>query len=346
MLRQAQHDRKHMKKNKTYKICLIGGDGIGPEVVGEAVRLLQATGIQFEYTEAEAGFAAYEKHGTPLPERTIEICQNSDAILFGAVTSPPNIENYFSPIVRLRKLLNLYANVRPMISLPVENMRQDINFVIVRENTEGLYAGCERLTEEGAIAERVITKKASERIIRFAFELARTQNRKKVTVVHKANVLRITDGLFLKIAQEVSAGFSDIIFENMLVDSCAMQLIKKPEAFDVIVTTNLFGDILSDEAAALVGGLGVAASANIGETIGLFEPVHGSAPKYAGKNHANPTATFLATAMMLEFLGEIKIAKSVRKAVKTVIQSGFSTKDLGGTLSMSEFTEKVISHIR
>ena len=331
-----------MKKNKIYKICLIGGDGIGPEVVREAVKLLQSTGIQFEYTEAEAGFTAYENSGTPLPDRTIEMCQNSDAILFGAVTSPPNIANYFSPIVRLRKLLNLYANVRPMISLPVKDMRQDIDFVIVRENTEGLYAGRERVTEEGAVAERVITKKASERIIRFAFELARTQKRKKVTVVHKANVLRITDGLFLKIAQDVSSEFSDIVFEDMLVDSCAMQLIKKPESFDVIVTTNMFGDILSDEAAALVGGLGVAASANIGDKIGLFEPVHGSAPKYAGKNHANPTATFFAAAMMLEFLGEANIAKSVRKAVRIVIQNGFSTKDLGGTLSTSEFTDKVI----
>ena len=330
---------------KKYQICYMGGDGIGPDVTNESIRLLQATEIGFDFVPAEIGFGAYEKYGTPLPEKTVDICKKSDAILFGAITTPPNIKGYFSPIVRLRKVLDLYANVRPFKSLPTPDQKQGIDFIIVRENTEDLYVGQERLTKEGAVAERVITKKACERIVRFAFDLTRKQKRKKVTVVHKANILRITDGLFLEIAKKIASSYSDIVMEDMLVDSCAMQLIKKTESFDVIVTTNMFGDILSDEAAGLTGGLGVAASGNVGESRGLFEPVHGSAPKYAGKNVVNPTASFLSSAMMLEFLGEDKAAKKIRKVITKTIKFGLTTQDLGGKLKSSEFTNKVIENL-
>ncbi len=323
----------------------MGGDGIGPDVTNESIRLLQATGIGFDFIKAEIGFGAYKKCGTPLPEKTIDICKKSDAILFGAITTPPNIKKYFSPIVRLRRILDLYANVRPFKSLPIPGQKQGIDFVIVRENTEDLYVGQERLTKEGAIAERVITKKACEKIIKFAFELARKQNRDKVTVVHKANILRITDGLFLEIAKKIALNYSDIVMEDMLVDSCAMQLIRKTESFDVIVTTNMFGDILSDEAAGLTGGLGVAASGNMGNSQGLFEPVHGSAPKYAGKNVANPMASFLSSAMMLEFLGENKMAQKIRRSITKTIKLGLTTKDLGGKLKSSEFTNKIIESL-
>mgnify|MGYP001558613862 FL=1 len=323
----------------------MGGDGIGPEVTAQSIKLLEATGIGFGFMHAEIGFETYKKYGTPLPEKTIEICRKSDAILFGAITTPPNIKGYFSPIVRLRKTLDLYANVRPFKSLPIPDQKHGIDFIIVRENTEDLYVGQERLTKEGAIAERVITKKGCEKILKFAFELAKKQGRKKVTVVHKANILRITDGLFLDIAKKISQSYPEIIMEDMLVDSCAMQLIKKTEAFDVIVTTNMFGDILSDEAAGLTGGLGVAASGNMGNNQGLFEPVHGSAPKYARKNIANPTASFLSSAMMLEFLDENKMAKKIRESITKTMELGLTTKDLGGKLKSSEFTDKVIQNL-
>lgn len=334
-----------MLKKKLYTICVIGGDGIGPEVVGEAVKLLNNTNIKFDFVEAEAGFNAYKKYGTPLPETTIKLCQQSDAILFGASSSPPHINNYFSPIVRLRKLLNLYANIRPFFSLPLPNFKQNIDFVIVRENTEGLYSGLEKITKDGAIAQRVITKKASIRIIDFAFKLATDQKRKKVTLVHKANILRITDGLFLSIGQKIAKRYPKILFEDIIVDACAMKLIKNTQDFDVIVTTNMFGDILSDEAAALVGGLGIAASANIGDNLSLFEPVHGSAPKYAGKNRVNPTACFLASCMMLDYLDEARTANKIRQAIFSTMKKGILTYDLGGKTGMSEFTNEVIRNL-
>lgn len=330
---------------KKYQICYMGGDGIGPEITNESIRLLRSTGIVFDFIFAEIGLNAYKKYGTPLPEKTINLCKKSDAILFGAITTPPNIKGYFSPIVKLRKVLDLYANVRPFKSLPIPNQKPGIDFIIIRENTEDLYVGQERFTKEGAIAERVITKKASQKIIKFAFDLAQKLKRKKVTVVHKANILRITDGLFLDIAKKISKTYPEIIMEDMLVDSCAMQLIKKTESFDVIVTTNMFGDILSDEAAGLTGGLGVAASGNIGKSRGLFEPVHGSAPKYERKNIANPTASFLSMAMMLDFLGEEKTAEKIRQSINKVIKLGATTKDLGGNLKSSEFTDKVIENL-
>ncbi|KKS46182.1 hypothetical protein A3J20_01560 [Candidatus Gottesmanbacteria bacterium RIFCSPLOWO2_02_FULL_42_29] len=325
-----------------YSLCVIRGDGVGPEVISETLLLLEGTSLKFNISEAYAGYQCYLDNGSSLPEDTVKKCEKSDAILFGAVTTPPIIENYFSPIVRLRKILDLYANVRPFYSLPLKSSRQNIDFVIVRENTEDLYAGKERKTKIGAEATRIITKKASEKIIRFAFELAIKQNRKKVTVVHKANILRLTDGLFLKIAEEVHSEFPEIEMDYMLVDSCALNLVKKPDIFDIIVTTNMFGDILSDEAAALIGGLGVAASANIGESHALFEPVHGSAPKYQGKNVINPVAAFFAACLMLEYLGEFKKALSLKKAIIQTIKNNCVTFDLGGNAKTSEVTREVI----
>lgn len=332
-------------KPKQHKILLIEGDGIGPDVINESVQLLSALPLNLQFSQAEAGYGAYLRSGTPLPDVTVKKCRQADAILFGAVTSPPNIDNYFSPIVRLRKLLQLYANIRPFFSLPLKSMNQGIDFILFRENTEDLYAGHEKLIQGGAVAERVITKKGSELIIKAAFTYAQKQKRKKVTVVHKANVLRLTDGLFLQVAHTVAKKYPDIIFEEMLVDNCAMQLVKNPKQFDVIVTTNMFGDILSDESAALVGGLGVVASANIGDKNGLFEPVHGSAPKYAGKNIANPLACFLASAMMLDYLDEKKEAGHIRNAIMNTLKKGQLTRDLGGKLQTREFTNAVMSNL-
>jgi homoisocitrate dehydrogenase len=331
----------------TFRICLLPGDGIGPAVIDCAEQVLQALPLDLELVRAEIGFGAYEKLGTPLPESTLEEIQNSAATLFGAVTTPPLIAGYFSPVVRMRQSLDLYANLRPTRSLPHASSRPNIDFIIVRENTEGLYSGIERLEDDGnrAITERVITRKGSERIIRKAFELARQANRKSVHVVHKANVLRQTCGLFRSVALEIAKEYPDIVMYEMLVDTCAMEIVRAPEQFEIIVTTNLFGDILSDEACMFVGGLGVAASANIGINTAIFEPVHGSAPTLVGTSKANPVATFLAAAMMLDYLHETDSAKRLRNAVNACIASNESTPDLGGNLTTSQVTERVIFHL-
>lgn len=335
-----------MKKKDGYTICVIGGDGIGPEVVAGSCKLLESTRLKFRLNQKEAGYDCYRKTGFSLPPETLKAAKTADAILFGAVTTPPNIDGYQSPIIALRKQLNLFANVRPIAPLPIEGERSDIDFVIVRENTEDLYIGEEEAIEDGFVAKRVITRTASERIIRFAFELAKKQKRQLVTVVHKANVLRKTDGLFLEIAQSIAKEYSEIVLEDMLVDSAAMRIIKKPEHFQILVTTNMFGDILSDEAAALVGGLGVVPSANIGNDHSLFEPVHGSAPKYAGKNIANPLASFRATEMLLEFLGENAIASKLHSSISSVLLKGIKTSDLGGSATTTEFTQAVITQVK
>lgn len=326
-----------------YKITLLPGDGIGPEVVAAAEQVLQALPLEFEFTRADIGFGAYERLGSPLPDSTLAAIRASDAALFGAVTTPPNIPGYFSPVVRMRQSLDLYANLRPTRSMPHASSRPGIDIIIVRENTEGLYSGIERLEDDGnkAITERVITRKGSDRIIRKAFDLARQTGRTKVHLVHKANVLRQTCGLFRKVALEIAPQYPDIEMIEMLVDTCAMELVRAPEQFQVIVTTNLFGDILSDEACMFVGGLGVAASGNIGVEASVFEPVHGSAPPLVGTGKANPTATLLASAMMLEHLGELDQAKRLRDAVEACIAAGETTPDLGGNLSITEMTEKV-----
>ena len=331
----------------TYRICLLPGDGIGPEVIECAENVLHALPLDFEFVRADIGFGAYERCGTPLADFTLQEIQNSSAALFGAVTTPPNIPNYFSPVVRMRQSLELYANLRPTRSIPHPSSRPNIDLVIVRENTEGLYSGIERLEDDGnrAITERVITRAGSERIVRQAFELARQTNRTSVHVVHKANVLRQTCGLFRSVAIEVAQEYPDITMYEMLVDTCAMELVRAPEQFEVIVTTNLFGDILSDEACMFVGGLGVAASGNIGVQAAVFEPVHGSAPTLVGTGKANPVATFLAAAMMLEHLNETECARQLRNAVNECIAAGESTPDLGGNLTTSQVTQRVTQKI-
>lgn len=331
----------------THRICLLLGDGIGPEVIGCAEQVLRALPLDLDFVRSEIGFGAYERLGTPLPDSTLEEIRLSSAALFGAVATPPNLPGYFSPVVRMRQSLELYANLRPCQSIPHSSSRPNIDILIVRENTEGLYSGIERLEEDGnrAVTERVITRKGSERIIRKTFELARQTKRKSVHVVHKANVLRQTCGLFRSVAFEVAKEYPDITMQEMLVDTCAMELVRAPEQFEIIVTTNLFGDILSDEACMFVGGLGVAASGNIGINAAVFEPVHGSAPTIVGTGKANPIATFLATAMMLDYLNEKESAERLRNVVNDCITNGESTPDLGGSLTTSQVTERVIQRL-
>lgn len=331
-----------------YRICLLPGDGIGPEVIAAAEKVLRALPLELDFTRAEIGFGAYERLGAPLPDSTLDAIRAADAALFGAVTTPPNLPGYFSPVVRMRQSLDLYANLRPTRSIQHPSSRPGIDLILVRENTEGLYSGIERLEDDGnrAITERVITRRGSERILRKAFDLARQTRRTKVHVVHKANVLRQTCGLFRQVALEVAPDYPDIEMLEMLVDTCAMELVRAPEQFQVIVTTNLFGDILSDEACMFVGGLGVAASANIGADAAVFEPVHGSAPPLVGTGKANPTATFFAAAMMLEHLGEAESAIRLRTAVETCIAAGQVTPDLGGGLTTSGMTQAVRAKIR
>ena len=331
----------------TYKVCLLPGDGIGPEMIASARDVLTAFPLEWDFIECGIGFGEYQRSGSPLPDSTLQVIRNADATLLGAVTTPPNIPNYFSPVVRMRQSLELYANLRPCKSIPHESSKPNIDLVIVRENTEGLYSGIERLEDDGnrAITERVITRKGSERILCKAFDIARQRERKIVHVVHKANVLRQTCGLFRSVALEIAKDYPDVTMHEMLVDTCAMELVRAPEQFDVIVTTNLFGDILSDEACMFVGGLGVASSGNIGTEASVFEPVHGSAPTIVGTGKANPIATFLAAAMMLDHIGESGYATSLRNAVEVCIASKETTPDLGGTLTTSQVTEKVIERI-
>ncbi len=333
---------------KTYTICILPGDGIGPEVIEEAVRLLKALPVSWNFVYGDIGYDAYQRLGSALPQATLDKVSAADASLFGAVTTPPNIPNYSSPILGLRKHFDLYANIRPCRSMPTDLSRPNINMITVRENTEGLYSKSERVEDNGdtAITERIITRKGSERIVRYAFELARKKGFKKVTVVHKANVLRETCGLFIRVADEVAQQFPDIEKEECIVDACAMQLIKRPESFEIIVTTNMFGDILSDEASMLVGGLGLAYSGNVGDAVAVFESVHGSAPKYVGTQKANPMATFLAAKLMLDYLGLDAEAQQLEQAVHAAIANKQTTPDLGGALTTQQVTDAVIQHLQ
>lgn len=326
------------------KILYIQGDGVGPELIAHARRIVDSL-AKVEWLSGEAGYTTFQKTGTSLPDETIQLAKSAEAILICSVTTPPNIANYKSAIVTLRKELDLYANLRPFQSLPnVPVPFPPLNFAIVRENTEGMYSGIESLEGERATATRVITARGSERIAKFAFEYAKRRNFSKVTIVHKANVLRITDGLFLNTARTVAADYPALSCEDALVDSVAMRLVKNPQEFNssAIVTTNLFGDILSDECSALIGGLGVAPSGNYGEKHALFEPVHGSAPKYAGKDIVNPTGMLLSTAMMLEHIGEKSASEKLNAAVSKCYEQKFATKDVGGMAKTSEMVEKIV----
>ncbi|HIQ06209.1 MAG TPA: isocitrate/isopropylmalate dehydrogenase family protein [Anaerolineae bacterium] len=352
------------------QICVIPGDGIGHEVIPAAVDVLQATGLPLTFVTTEAGWDVFQRIGTALPPETLATVRASDAVLFGAVSSPSHrVPGYRSPIVQLRRALDLYANLRPVQSprpshananhqssglgawnLVVGSLGlgfRTCDLLIVRENSEGLYSGRERVEARGdvVIAERVISRWGVERIARVALEQAR-RRRRQLTIVHKANVLRESDGLFRQVVLDMARGYPDVRVEEQLVDSMAYRLIRDPEVFDVIVTPNLYGDILSDEAAALAGGLGLVASANVGDAtrpVGIFEPVHGSAPDIAGQGIANPLGAVQAAAMLLDALSEQAMARRIRCAVDTVLRNGPYTPDLGGQATTSEVTQAVIA---
>ena len=318
----------------THRVTLIPGDGTGPEVTEAMRRVVEATGVKFKWDVQEAGADVMDKYGTPLPENVLESVRKNKVAIKGPITTPVGT-GFRSVNVAIRKALDLYANVRPAKTLKgVQSRYEGIDLVVVRENTEGLYAGIEHdvIPDQAAESIRVITRKGSERIVRFAFEYARANGRKKVTTVHKANILKATDGLFLHVAREVAEDYSELEFEDRIVDNMAMQLVLRPYEYDVLVMPNLYGDVLSDLCSGLVGGLGVTPGANIGDEMAVFEPVHGSAPKYTGQNRVNPTATILTGALMLRYLGEKKAAKSVEAAVASVIGAGESvTYDLKPT---------------
>ena len=336
-----------------YKISLITGDGIGPELSESAISVLNKISdkfdIEFEISKLIAGDKALEQTGNALPDTVVETIKQSDVCL-----KAPVGESAADVIVVLRRMLDLYANIRPSKSYPhMPALRDDIDMVIVRENTEDLYIGKEFSLGNSAVALRVISEDASKRIAKYAFETAKQRNAmKKVTCVHKSNVMRITDGLFAKACIDVSKDYPDISFEEMYVDACAMNLIRQPQKFDVIVTTNLFGDILSDESSQVVGGLGMAPAANLGDNFALFEPVHGAAFDIAGKNIANPSSFLLSIKMMLDWLGTkhndpkcFEVAAKLESTIFDLVKSGIKTKDIGGDSTTSEFTKQITDNL-
>lgn len=347
-----------MIEMKGSTICLIPGDGIGQEVIPAAAEVLAALGLGLRFIEAPAGFEHFRKGGNAIPDETLAEVQAAGVALFGATASPStSMPGYRSPIIVLRKTFDLYTNLRPVFSLPGPFSRPGIDLLIVRENTEGLYSGRERREGDTAIAERVISVKGSERIARAAFQQARqrqlaraslqpvssgAQPLAQVTIVHKANVLKVTDGLFRETCLQVAGGYPEIAVNEMLVDAMAMRLVRDPNSFDTIVTTNLFGDILSDEASALVGGLGVSPSANLGEQVGVFEPVHGSAPDIARQGVANPLGAILSAAMLLDATGRNDAAARVRLAVHQTLISGVMTPDLGGRSTTRDVVHRIL----
>ncbi len=337
-----------MKREAT----LIAGDGIGPEITEATLSVLDALGAEFDWDEQYGGMSAVEKAGTPLPKATLDSIRRTGLALKGPLTTPVG-GGYRSVNVALRQEFDLYANVRPVKSIVPGGRYVDVDLVIVRENTEGLYVGLDRTFKVGndpkalAQATSVMTRDGCRRIVRYAFEYARRNGRKKVTIVHKANILKATSGLFLETAKQIAAEYQgQIASDDKIVDNAAMQLVINPAQFDVIVTTNLFGDILSDEASGLVGGLGLAPGANVGEQAAIFEAVHGSAPDIAGQGIANPAAQMLAAAMMLDHIGRLQEASRLRRALETVIvKDNVRTKDLGGSASTTEFARAVAHRV-
>ncbi|MBI4874405.1 MAG: isocitrate/isopropylmalate dehydrogenase family protein [Acidobacteria bacterium] len=360
-----------------YRIAWLPGDGIGVEVCDAARAVLDAAGFQAEYLHGDIGWEFWRREGDALPVRTLELLKSTDCAFFGAITSKPAAEatrelapelqgcglSYRSPIVRMRQQLDLYICQRPCKAFPGNplNYRDGIDIVVFRENTEGMYIGVEfnpapesfyaekamaRVPREAAISIRSITRAGSERIVRAAFEFARRNGRRKVTAVHKANVLRATCGVFLEAAQTVAAEYPEIQFDTANVDAICMWLLKNPNNYSVIATTNLFGDILSDLCAQLVGGMGFGYSGNLGDSYAVFEPTHGSAPKYAGQNKVNPLATILAAKMMLEYLGEPALAARIERAVAAVVADGaVRTYDLGGAATTTEIAQAVCERL-
>ena len=331
-----------------HRVTLIPGDGIGPELAEATRRVLDASGVAFEWEVVDAGEGVMAEHGTPLPEHVLDSIRRNRVALKGPITTPVG-EGFRSVNVTLRQALGLYANLRPARSMKgLETRYEDVDLVIVRENTEDLYAGIEHMVgPDAAESIKIITRAASERIARFAFDYAVANGRRKVTAVHKANIMKLSDGLFLESCRTVAADYEGrIAFEDRIVDNMCMQLVQKPDLYDVLVLPNLYGDIVSDLAAGLVGGLGVAPGANIGEKAAVFEPVHGSAPKYAGQNKANPTALILSAALMLRHLDETDAADAVERAVRdTIAEGAIVTYDLGGNAGTREFGAEVARRI-
>lgn len=327
-------------------ITLINGDGIGPEISQSVVKIIEKSGLEINWDIQTAGSDVIESEGTPLPQRVLESIKRNKVALKAPVTTPIG-KGFRSVNVQLRKDLDLYANLRPCKNLPgIDTRFKDINLVVVRENTEDLYAGIEeQIDENTAHSIKIITRKASERICKFAFDYAVKNNRKEVCVVTKANIMKLSDGLFLDSYRKIAQNYPQIKTREILVDNLCMQLVQDPTKFDVLVLPNLYGDIVSDLTAGLIGGLGVAQGANIGLDCAVFEPVHGSAPDIKGQNKANPTALLLSAIEMLRYINEDKYAEKIENALFKTLTQGFKTKDIGGALTTTEFTDKIISNL-
>ena len=328
------------------RVTLIKGDGIGPEISDSVVKIIDASGAEIAWDVQTAGMDVIDTEGEPLPKRVLDSVRRNRVALKSPVTTPIG-KGFRSVNVQLRKELDLYANLRPCYNLPSVKTRYDnVDIVVVRENTEDLYAGIERqIDENSAESIKIITKDASLRIAEFAFDYAVKNNRKEVAVVTKANICKLSDGLFLNCAREVANKYSQIKFREILVDNCCMQLVQNPNQFDVLLLPNLYGDIVSDLCAGLIGGLGVAQGANIGKDYAVFEPVHGSAPDIAGQDKANPTAMLMSAIEMLNYIDEREAAEKIRKALFSTLEGGIKTADLGGQASCSEFTNELIKRI-
>lgn len=338
-------------QSQALELCVIEGDGIGREVIPASVDVLLKVAPDIRIRPMPAGFEYFQKNGTSLPEETLQAARDCTAVLFGATSSPAYpVDGYFSPIVRLRRALVAYANLRPAQHLPVPTSREGVDMLIVRENTEDLYIGHEHTEDEGktGIAEKVITREATERVARLTYELATRVGRKKVTIVHKANVLQKSDGLFRRVALEVAANYPAIQTDELYVDTAAYWMVKDPTRFDIILTANLYGDILSDMAAAWGGGLGLAPSLSLGDRIAIAEPVHGSAPDIAGKGIANPTAAIMSVAMLLRhYWNRQEAADRIDRAVRVTLGEGDHTVDVytQGAMSTRDFTARVIANL-
>lgn len=331
-----------------HKITLIPGDGIGTEITSAVVRIIEAAGVEIEWDSFVAGAEALSRYGDPLPQPVLDSIKQNRVALKGPLTTPVGT-GFASVNVRLRKTLDLYANLRPVRSMPgVKTPFGELNLVVVRENTEDLYSGLEHIVVPGVVESlKIITEKASTRIAKFAFEYARNEGRKKVTAIHKANIMKLSDGLFLECFRKVAADYPDIGADDKIVDNACMQLVMRPQQFDVLLLENLYGDIISDLAAGLVGGLGIVPGANIGELGAVFEAVHGSAPDIAGMGIANPTAMLQSAILMLRYLNERDAADLIERAlIHTFADKDVRTKDLGGTASTMEFTEAVVASMK
>jgi isocitrate dehydrogenase (NAD+) len=330
-----------------HKITLVPGDGIGPEVTQATLKVIEAAGIEVEWETINAGGDAFQQYGKYLPDELMESIRRNKVAIKGPIATPIG-QGFASINVALRKALTLYANFRPIKNLPGVKTRFDnVDIIVVRENTEDLYSGLEHVVVPGVVESlKIITANASTRIARFAFEYARRHKRKKISAIHKANIMKLSDGLFLECVRNIAQFYPEIVYEELIVDNTCMQMVLDPTQFDVMLLENLYGDIVSDLGAGLVGGLGLVPGANLGEDCAIFEPVHGSAPKIAGKNMANPTAMLLSAVLMFHHLGESEKASLIASAVEKVFSQGkILTPDLGGTTSTTQFTDAVVQHL-